>query len=86
MEEDHGTAQHEPVPPGARRRTGSAVPRAGTWEMVRHEGCGAGGTLEALAPDRPVPACTACGQPVDWQLTHLAPSVAADHRGVGPLP
>lgn len=86
--EDHGTAEHEPVLVGTRRRTGEDVPRAGTWEIVDHDDCpGDGhGTLQALAPSAPAPTCPACDREVAWQLTHLAPTVAADHRGAGRLP
>lgn len=86
MEEDHGTAQHDPVLPGTRRRTGEALPRAGTWEVVDHGGCPGEGELHALGPEAGAPPCPVCDAPVTWQLTHLAPSVAADHQGVGRLP
>jgi hypothetical protein len=84
--EDHGVAQHDPVLPGERRQSGETVPRAGTWEIVDHDGCAGNGTLQALAADATAPRCPVCDRPVTWQLTHLAPSAAADHKGVTPLP
>jgi hypothetical protein len=86
MQEDHGVAQHEPVPAGTRRRTDQVLPRAGAWEIVDHEGCPGNGTLHAFAAEDVAPRCPVCDRPVTWQLTHLAPSVAADHQGIGHLP
>jgi hypothetical protein len=86
MDEDRGTAQHEPVLAGTRRRTGETIPRAGSWEIVDHDGCAGHGLLRAMGADRSAPACPACEREVVWQLSHLAPSVAADHQGVGRLP
>lgn len=86
MEEDRGTAQHEPVLAGTRRRTGETMPRAATWEIVDHAGCSGHGHLEAFSAETAAPHCPVCGGEVTWQLTHLAPSVAADHQQVGRLP
>jgi hypothetical protein len=81
-----GEAQHEPVPVGTRIPTGDRVPRAGTWEVVDHADCPSNGTLRELAPRTAAPRCPACQAEITWQLSHLAPSVAADHRDVGRLP
>jgi hypothetical protein len=81
-----GEAQHAPVPVGTRIATGERSPRAGTWEIVEHDGCPGDGTLQELAPRVVAPRCRTCQAEVTWQLTHLAPSVAADHRDVGRLP
>jgi hypothetical protein len=81
-----GEAQHEPVPVGTRITTGARVPRAGTWEIVDHPECPGDGTLRELAADAVAPRCRTCQAEVTWQLSHLAPSVAADHRDVGRLP
>jgi hypothetical protein len=81
-----GDAEHEPVPVGTRITTGAQVPRAGTWEIVDHGDCPADGTLREFAPNAVAPRCPTCQAEVTWQLSHLAPSVAADHRGVGRLP
>lgn len=62
------------------------VPGVGTWEVLEHGGCAGIGLLKALTPGDPAPLCPVCDQEVAWQLSHLAPSVAADHRGVGKLP
>jgi hypothetical protein len=86
MKEDHGVAQHDPVLPGERRRSGEAFPRAGTWEILDHPGCAGDGQLRAFGADAAVPRCPVCDGPVTWQLTHLAPSVSADHQDVGRLP
>ncbi len=71
---------------GTRVTTGHEVPGAGTWEVMDHDGCPGDGALRALAAHTPAPGCPVCGAAVPWQLSHLAPSVAADHRGVGRLP
>jgi hypothetical protein len=81
-----GSAQHEPVPVGTRIDTGTRAPRAGTWEIVDHDGCPGNGTLQELAARALAPRCPTCQSDVTWQLSHLAPSVAADHRNVGRLP
>ena len=81
-----GEAQHEPVPVGTRISTGTRTPRAGTWEIVDHADCPGNGTLRELARRTVAPRCPTCQAEVTWQLTHLAPSVAADHRDVGRLP
>jgi hypothetical protein len=86
MKEDHGVAQHDPVLPGERRRSGEAFPRAGTWEILDHAGCAGDGKLRAFGADAAAPRCPVCDGPVTWQLTHLAPSVSADHQNVGRLP
>ena len=86
MSEDHGVAQHEPVLPGEQRRSGESLPRAGTWEIVDHSGCAGDGQLRAFGAEATAPLCPVCDGPVTWQLTHLAPSAAADHKDVGPLP
>ena len=39
-----------------------------------------------MGPPDEAPTCPNCDQPVTWQLTHLASSVAADHKGAGHLP
>jgi hypothetical protein len=72
--------------PGTRVRTGEMIPGPGTWEILEHRGCAGEGTLRPLSKNRRAPRCGTCGQEVVWQLTHLASSVAADHRGVGQLP
>jgi hypothetical protein len=77
-----------PLDVGMRVPTGEPLPRPGTWEVVDHD-CPRGtgnGALAGLAPPDTAPPCPACDQAVTWQLTHLAPTVAADHRGGGPLP
>jgi hypothetical protein len=71
---------------GTRVRSGDTIPGAGTWEIVDHDGCGGHGRLRAMTGGAPVPRCPVCGASVEWQLSHLAPTVAADHRGVGRLP
>jgi hypothetical protein len=81
-----GEAQHEPVPVGTRIDSGTQAPRAGAWEIVDHADCPGDGTLQAFAPRAAAPRCPACQAEVTWQLSHLAPSVAADHRDVGRLP
>jgi hypothetical protein len=81
-----GEAQHAPVPVGTHIGTGELSPRAGTWEIVEHPDCEGDGSLRGLAPRENAPRCPACRAEVTWQLTHLAPSVAADHRDVGRLP
>jgi hypothetical protein len=81
-----GEAQHEPVPVGTRIVTGARVPRAGTWEIVDHGDCPSDRTLREFAADAIAPRCPTCRAEVTWQLSHLAPSVAADHRDVGRLP
>ena len=81
-----GDSQHEATPVCTRIRTNEHVARAATWEIVDHDGCLGHGALQALAPGDAAPRCPVCGVDVVWQLTHLAPSVAADHRGVGRLP
>jgi hypothetical protein len=81
-----GAAQHEPVPVGTRIDTGTRVPRAGAWEIVDHADCPGNGTLREFAPRLLAPRCPTCQADVTWQLSHLAPSVAADHREVGRLP
>jgi hypothetical protein len=74
-----------PLDIGTRRRTGEPVPRPGSWEVVDHD-CPAAGTLSAFGPPDTAPPCPGCGAPTTWQLTHLATSVAAEHRGMGHLP
>jgi hypothetical protein len=81
-----GEAQHKPVPVGTRISTGERLPRAGTWEIVDHGDCPGEGTLREFAADAVAPRCPTCRAQVTWQLSHLAPSVAADHRDVGRLP
>lgn len=72
--------------PGTRVLSGGTLAGAGTWEIIDHSGCDGDGLLRAYGRGDTAPRCPGCGQPVCWQLTHLAPSVAADHRDVGPLP
>jgi hypothetical protein len=84
--DNHGEAEHEPVPVGTRIATGARFPRAGTWEIVDHGACPGDGTLREFAADAVAPGCATCRTEVTWQLSHLAPSVAADHRDVGRLP
>lgn len=86
MEEDHGTAQHDPILAGTRRATGETLPRAGAWEIVDHAGCPGHGRLHAFGARDVAPRCPECDADVTWQLTHLAPSAAADHQNVGRLP
>ncbi len=62
------------------------APGAGTWELVDHEDCEGDGMLRALTRGDVAPLCPVCSAEVRWRLTHLAPNVAADHRGVGRLP
>ena len=71
---------------GTKVMAGDAIPGAGSWEIVEHGGCDGNGTLRALGRGTRVPLCPRCGSAVQWQLTHLAPSVAADHRDIGHLP
>jgi hypothetical protein len=81
-----GEAEHRPVSVGSRIATGTHVPRAGTWEIVEHSDCPGDGTLREFAPSAVAPRCPTCRAEITWQLSHLAPSVAADHRDVGRLP
>lgn len=81
---DHGT--HDLPWPGRRVPTGEMIPGPGTWEVVDHEPCPGDGRLLALAAGQAAPTCLHCGRDVTWQLTHLASSVAADHRGAERLP
>lgn len=81
---DHGTHQIAWV--GTTVSSGQRIPGAGSWEVVDHDGCPGHGALEALGGGDTVPPCPSCGREVRWQLTHLSPSVAADHKGVGRLP
>ena len=62
------------------------VPRVGTWEIVDHGSCPGNGRLKALTRDETAPLCPACSAKVYWRLTHIAPTVASDHLGAGPLP
>lgn len=77
---------HEIAWPGTQVLSGGSIAGAGTWEIIDHAGCDAEGTLQAFARGDTAPRCPRCGRPVTWHLTHLAPSVAADHRDVGRLP
>jgi hypothetical protein len=72
--------------PGTRAATGTPAPGLGTWEIIDHDGCAGRGHLRELGRGDPVPGCPVCGAWVNWQLSHLSTSVAADHRGAGPLP
>ena len=81
---DH-SAGASPLDVGTRLRTGEPLTRSGSWEVVDHD-CPAAGTLVALGPPDAAPPCPGCGGEATWQLTHLASSVAADHRDAGPLP
>ena len=81
---DHGA--HQLPWPGTRVRTGEMITGPGTWEVIEHAACGGDGELRPLSKGQRAPRCGTCGKDVTWQLTHLASSVAADHRGVGPLP
>jgi hypothetical protein len=81
-----GEAEHQLVSVGTRIATGTHVPRAGTWEIVDHGECPGHGILREFAPGAVAPRCPTCRAEVTWQLSHLAPSVAADHRDVGRLP
>jgi hypothetical protein len=81
---DHGA--HQIAWTGTRARTGDPAPGFGTWEVVEHEDCPGHGALKEVGRGDPLPGCPVCGADVGWQLTHLAPNVAADHRGVGHLP
>jgi hypothetical protein len=71
---------------GTRVETGETVPGIGTWEVVDHDGCPGDGALRELGRGDEAPPCPVCATPITWQLSHLATSVAADHRGVGHLP
>ena len=79
------TAMSMPVI-GTRITSLEQVPVVGTWEVVDHASCAGNGRLKALTRGETAPLCEICGDRVTWQLSHLAPSVAADHQGVGHLP
>jgi hypothetical protein len=81
---DNG-GQHLPLV-GMKVGSHTAAPHAGTWEIIDHPDCDADGMLRALTRHEIAPLCPVCDHAVRWQLTHLAPNVAADHRGVGRLP
>lgn len=81
---DHGA--HHIAWVGTRVTSRERIPGAGTWEVVDHEGCDGHGALRALAAGTTAPPCPVCGRDVRWQLSHLAPTVAADHRGTIRLP
>ncbi|HLM65648.1 MAG TPA: hypothetical protein VK306_15230 [Acidimicrobiales bacterium] len=88
--DERSPGQHDlgrsPLDVGTRRRTGEPLPRAGTWEVVDHDGCAGAGTLRAMTAGDEAPRCPSGDHEVTWQLTHLAPSAAAEHRGATPLP
>lgn len=67
-------------------RSLAPVPGVGTWELIDHAPCAGNGRLIALTSGQPAPLCPECDRAVSWQLSHLAPAVAADHRNVGKLP
>ena len=71
---------------GTRVMSLQQAPAVGTWEVVDHERCAGNGRLKALTRGETAPLCEICGDKVAWQLSHLAPSVAADHIGAGQLP
>ena len=71
---------------GTRVMSLQPAPALGTWEMVDHQRCSGNGRLKALTRGETAPLCDICGDRVPWQLSHLAPSVASDHDGVGQLP
>jgi hypothetical protein len=71
---------------GTRVSSNDTSPGAGTWELVDHDGCEGYGMLRALTRGDIAPLCPVCAAEVRWQLTHLAPNVAADHHDVGRLP
>ena len=71
---------------GTRVMSLQPAPAVGTWEVVDHQRCAGHGRLKALTRGETAPLCDICGDRVPWQLSHLAPSVAADHYGVGRLP
>jgi hypothetical protein len=77
---------HEIAWVGTTVRSLAPVPGVGTWELVDHASCPGNGRLMALTPGEPAPLCPVCDREVSWQLSHLAPSVAADHRNAGKLP
>ena len=77
---------HDRPAVGTKVMSHDAAPGAGTWEIIDHPGCDAVGMLRALTGGETAPLCPVCGGDVRWQLTHLAPNVAADHRGAGHLP
>lgn len=81
---DHGVHQIAWV--GSTAVSRERIPGAGTWEIVDHGTCAGQGTLRALSGSDQAPPCPQCGAKVTWQLTHLSPTVAADHRGAEPLP
>jgi hypothetical protein len=70
---------------GTTVRSLEPVPRVGTWEIVDHGTCAGNARRRALTPRETAPLCPACDAEVRWQLTHVAPTVAADHpRGDPP--
>ena len=71
---------------GTRVMSLQQAPAVGTWEVVDHASCAGNGRLKALTRGETAPLCEICGDRVPWQLSHLAPSVAADHFGAGRLP
>ena len=84
---DHIDQTATPMPPvGTKVMSLQRVPAAGTWEVVDHDSCAGKGRLKALTRGETAPLCEICGDRVPWQLSHLAPSVAADHYGAGHLP
>lgn len=71
---------------GRRVDSGERILGPGTWEIVDHVDCDGEGCLKAFSRGETAPVCPRCGRAVVWQLSHLAASVAADHRDSGALP
>lgn len=77
---------HQMPDTGTQVTSGAPAPGFGTWEIVDHDGCDGNGLLQSAGRGDRLPPCPACDATVVWQLTHRAPSVAGDHKGVGRLP
>jgi hypothetical protein len=86
MDRDDQTSTMRIPTVGTTVRSLEPVPRVGTWEILDHGRCAGNGRLKALTRDEAAPLCPACSAEVRWQLTHIAPTVASDHRGSGRLP
>ena len=71
---------------GTKVTSAELMPGTGTWEIIDHPGCEADGLLRAYPKGTTAPRCPVCGADIRWQLTHMSPTVAADHRGAGRLP
>jgi hypothetical protein len=71
---------------GTTIRSLERVPRVGTWEIVDHGTCAGNARRRALTRADTAPLCPMCDAEVRWQLTQVAPTVAADDPGVDPRP